>query len=133
MRQCLTLMIPCLLIACGGSQDVCQRSLSLLQAEDAKVKSCGGDDSSLVADIAAVQGGEQICEASLKNCTSADLSSINSALDCQGSLDSTIQCKWFTEMDATNDPTFQTYETNSQTCTAKAQGVTSTCATFGTD
>ncbi len=110
--------------ACGGSQDVCQRFESLLQSEANKVQSCGGDNSSILKTLTTTQAS---CETDLKNCTPSDVSALNSYVTCQESADTTVQCDWFTEADATDDPTFQTYENASTDCENKIAGVSAAC------
>jgi hypothetical protein len=113
------------LMACGGSGDVCQQAESLDQAQADKVKSCGADNSTILADLATLQ---QTCETNIKSCTATDISAYSSDISCQQSLDSTVQCQWFTEADASTDQSFETYETASTNCDAKVANVTAACA-----
>ena len=81
-----------------------------------------------MGDVATAERHEPSCEGALKNCSSADLSSLNSYADCLQQAVSSIQCKWFTEADRASDPTYMAYLTSvEQTCPATYANVNPAC------
>jgi hypothetical protein len=126
MRGFAGIFLIASLMACGGSQDVCQRDLSQVQSQLAFIQNCIPDAGDLSA-LEDFDGGLQSCEAEIKDCNSSDISTLNSALDCEQSLPS-LQCKWFTETDPSTDSSYEQYQTDNQVCQAKANNVTGICA-----
>jgi len=127
VRTRIVILITGTLMACGGSQDVCQEAVSIFQSESNKIQSCGGDDSTAMAELATLQSAEPSCEASLKNCTAAELSAVNSYLSCLQQTVSNIQCQWFTEADAATDPSYVAWQNSVTACETDIANVSPTC------
>jgi hypothetical protein len=134
MRRSVTMMILGFSMACGGSDgDFCQQNLSLLQSEDAKIKSCPQSanqqtaESAAAANVMTAQQGEANCETALKSCTSADMSLLSSFTSCEQSVLAEIQCTWYSEADPTSDPSIQKFVNDDQACVAKLSSLSSAC------
>ena len=134
MRRFATTAIMGALMACGGGGgDTCQQGVSLLQSEDAKIKSCGDSpneeatENAVAADITSAQTDEQSCETGLKSCTPAEMSTLSSFVSCEQSVVAELQCTWFTEADVTTDPSYQKYQSDGNACLAKLDSVSAAC------
>jgi hypothetical protein len=124
MRFGATILLTGTLIACGGgSQDVCQQSISVAQDESNKIKSCGADNTMAQAGVTTLEAEEQSCETGLTKCSPAELSDLQDAVTCLGSEVAMMQCNWLTEPDPSSDPAVQSWEAAVMNCTAKLNGL----------
>jgi hypothetical protein len=138
MRRFVTIVTMGLLVACGGSSnDFCKQGVSVLQSEDAKIKSCGDSANEEAAEslaasaVTTAQNDEASCETSLKSCTSADMNVLSSFIACEQAVVASIQCVWFTEADPTTDASYQKFLSDDMACGAMLNSLSAACA--GTD
>ena len=76
-----------------------------------------------------LDAGLQACEVAIKACDGGDLTLLNSELECQQALTSSVRCQWFTEADPQADTSYYAYTQAVIACGTKlAKIANATCA-----